>query len=110
MMKHLQIIANEILEHTTYRVYTPKEINTYLESEGEDDFYPEDDETLILCMDINAEEGQPGHLHPGFIIKPIPYDCLEASSIIPPGPVYQSVDIDGLVESMMSYYNELDNI
>ena len=105
-MKHIQIIANEILKDTCYAVYTPKEINDFSHSQGEhEDDFDENQDILILCTKFESTED--GNLHPGFIMT-INGELLESHSIIPPGPIYKSFNIDEAIDSILAYYKELE--
>jgi hypothetical protein len=105
-MRHIQIIANEILKDTCYAVYTPKEINDFNHSQGEhEDDFEEGQSILILCTKFESTEE--GNLHPGFIMT-VNEGMLESHSIIPPGPFYKSFNIEEAIDAIMTYYKELE--
>lgn len=107
MLEDLQKIANKLLEKTPYKVYTVGEINKWFHRVGEfDSDFEEDPNLLIFCVDENNSEIEFEIWHPGFMVR-ISGNFIESASIIPPGPVYKSANIDEAIRSMIEYMEEL---
>jgi hypothetical protein len=94
---------------TGLAAYTPDQINETMHPE--DELWKTDQDILIVCTDMKSKDES--ILFPGFILKVEDKEIVwifEACSIIPPGPVYRDKSLMSILNQILSYYKNLQNL